>query len=145
MQDRVRDGNRRASLKRQAPREHLVKDDAEGEEVAAHVDGFSEELLGRHVGERPERGAFARQLGPRARRVPAFESLREAEVEDLHLSAGGQHDVPALDVAVKNPGPVRLGERIRNLDTGRERLRSGERTFRERCVERSAVNELHDE
>ena len=62
MQDFVKNGPRSVTLKRENARGHFVKYAAKGEEVAARVQFFSENLLGRHVQNRAQRGAGAGEM-----------------------------------------------------------------------------------
>ncbi len=107
MDDLVRD--RREVVRREGllPREELVEDDAEGEEVAPPVDRVAGHLLGRHVVGRPE------EL-PRRREVRLL-GLRDPEVCDLDLALGGDDDVRGLHVAVDDPAAVRVVERLGDL------------------------------
>jgi len=50
------------AFKRENARGHFVKYAAKGEEVAARVQFFSENLLGRHVQNRAQRGAGAGEM-----------------------------------------------------------------------------------
>ena len=38
----------------------------------------------------------------------------DAEVHHLHVAVGGEHDVGRLDVAVDDPGPVAVGQRVQH-------------------------------
>jgi hypothetical protein len=58
----VKDDRAGGSAERVVGRGHLVKDDAERKQVAARIEGFAARLLGRHVGDRAERGAGAGEL-----------------------------------------------------------------------------------
>jgi hypothetical protein len=59
VEDGVEDGRRGAPRKDRAPRGHLVKHQAEAEQIAARIHLVSQRLLGRHVGHRPQRRARA--------------------------------------------------------------------------------------
>ena len=48
-----------------------------------------------------------------SRAAPA--QTRQPEIHDLHLAAGVDHDVLGLDVAVDDPAPVGLVQRVRDL------------------------------
>ena len=97
------------------------------EDVDARVGLAALELLGRHVLERAEHDPALGQrlaglhLGRRtgcARdrpRAGGRERLGEAEVEELDARLR-QHDVAGLEVAVDDPLPVRLVERVGDLD-----------------------------
>ena len=99
----VGDGDRALAIERHAAREHLVEDDAQGVQVRASVDRLALRLLGRQVRGRAEDG---RGLGQRL----AARGAGDAEVHDLHVARGRDHDVAGLDVAVDDPALVREGE-----------------------------------
>jgi len=88
------------------------------------VDRLPLDLLGRHVGDRAEDLAlggdrFRRQLGQR-RAHALIGELGEAEVEDLDLSLGVDHDVRGLQVAMDDAflvgGGHRFGQRYGDLE-----------------------------
>ncbi len=88
-QDRRDEGQRRLALEGAPAGEQLVQERAEGEDVAARVQGTALRLLGRHVGRCPEQEALrGHRLGGRGLGIPrrrlGLEQLGEAEVEDLH-------------------------------------------------------------
>ena len=75
------------SVERPFPRRHFEDDGAEGEDVAPRVDFPALELLGRHVGKRPqnlpvcgERRGLGRPVQDRRALGP---QLRQPEVEQL--------------------------------------------------------------
>ena len=103
------------------PREHLVEDRAEGEDVGAVVRALSANLLRRHVAERSQDDAWlgaGRNRGevgltPHTR---GLGELRQAEVEDLHPAVGGDEEILGLQIAVNDPLLVRGGEAVRDAD-----------------------------
>jgi hypothetical protein len=110
------------ALERSPPRQHLVHDAAQREDVRPRVGHVPAHLLGRHVAHRPEHGARVR--GPRERRRarvrPGARRRRallpgEAEVEDLHPPVVRQEQVLGLEVAVDDPLVVRGGKTPRHL------------------------------
>ena len=62
MQDGVEDYRRSFRRGRQRARGHFVEDRAEGEKIGAGVEFLGAGLLGRHVGDRAERGAGAGEM-----------------------------------------------------------------------------------
>jgi hypothetical protein len=88
-------------------RQHLVEDDPERKDVAPAVHGSAGHLLRGHVVRRAEELARRRQI--------RGGDLGDAEVRDLHLAVGGDHDVRRLDVAVDDPFPVGVVERLGDL------------------------------
>ena len=135
----------------------LVEDRAERELVAAVVDRAAARLLRRHVTHRPEHGAGGRlrrrRVGPggRAGVEPLLplaravgDELGEAEVEQLHEAVGRDHDVLGLEVAVHDPGGVRLREPVRHLGADVEDAAGCERVaLGHQLAQRLAVDELH--
>ena len=86
------------------------------------VHGFSLRLFGRHVGRRAEDEALLRDTDAQCgrlrqirRRVFFVESLREAEVEHLHLAGWRDLDIGGLQVAVNDAFLVRCFERFGDL------------------------------
>jgi hypothetical protein len=69
--------------------------------------------------------------------------LREAEVEHLHLTVVGQHDVGRFQVAMDDPFVVCRLERVDDLARDRQRFGHGKRAGQlEFSRERFAVDEL---
>src|SRR5262245_28938785 len=71
------DLDRAVTAKRSFTREHLEEEDAEGEEIRAHVDGLALRLLGRHVGRRAEDPTVVRE------RLVAFARGRRRDLTKL--------------------------------------------------------------
>ena len=70
--------------------------------------------------------------------------LRQAEVEELHPRLR-QHDVAGLQVPVHDPLPVRLVERVGDLDPVTQELLGRERPLAQAVRQRLALEVLHDE
>jgi hypothetical protein len=95
-------------------RDHFIEDGAEGKDVATGVHLFAFDLLGRHVGNSTNDGAFAglvgpwRFLGERGAGGSDFgEGFGEAEIEKL--GAGfREHDIAGLEVAVRDSAAMGL-------------------------------------
>ena len=116
LQDRRHRLDRRLPAERPLPAQHLVKHDAECEDVGPVVGRFPPHLLGAHVAHRAENRPLLRRSGALARaarrqlRLPRLRGrhlLRQTEVEHLHVSVGGHEDVLRLHVPVDDP--VRVG------------------------------------
>src|SRR6266516_2590290 len=69
-----------------------------------------------------EPGLFVRHA-----RTQALGDFGQTEIEHLHLPPRGDHQVGALDVAVDDAAPVRLLQRLGNLDADVDRFAEGER------------------
>ena len=107
---------------REPAREHLVAHDAQGVDVGAMIDvRVGRDLLRRHVGRGADRHA-ERGLGAGGGGVA--QRARDAEIGDERVSVGEQH-VVRLDVAMHDPGAVRLGERIGDFAKQPDGLRNG--------------------
>ena len=130
------------------PRQHLVEQRAEGEEVAARVHVAPPHLLGRHVGGGAKDAPGVR-VAPRRRVGSALEGrsrtqqLGEAEVDDLGVSRLGEHHVLRLQVAVNDAARVRLDQALGHLDREVERAGGLDRGARDRGGERPAAHQLH--
>ena len=139
---------RERRVRRPIPRQQLVKDDAEREDVGLGADDVTLRLLGGHVAERPEdRAGTGRVLHRHGGRVRFAEGhqLGHAEVEDLHLPRLGHHHVGRLDVPVHDPGGVRRLERARHLLAVAEDLVQRQPARTHAAVERFARQQLHDD
>ena len=146
VEDRVHDVDRGLPLERRPPREELVEDRPEGEDVAAGVGPLAARLLRRHVLGRADDETVGRQ---RRRALAAVGGdgldLREAEVEDPHAPLPVDHDVRGLDVAVEEPGVVDGGEPLGRLHDPAGRFRRGDRPGHQDVLERLPFDELLDE
>ena len=124
-------------LERLPPGRHLVEHAPEREDVAcarrprylraarAPCTGTSDDRsLGR------QRPAWWGPRSPRHRRRAGAGRTREAEVEELGARLG-EHDVAGLEIAVDEPLPVRLVERIGDLDRRTEASPRGEAALRQ--------------
>ena len=150
LHDRGDEGSLAGSGKGLFPRRHLVEHRAEGEDVGARVGFPAFELLGRHVLESPQDGAFLGQpllggeRGQAARRIRRGHRFGETEVEELDARPG-QHDVGGLQVAMHDAAPVRLVQCVRDLDADPKRLFERESALCETSREGVAFEKLHDE
>ncbi len=106
MQDLVHHHRRRAR-ERPHPGQHLVQQDAGGENVGAAIHPLAAKLLGRHVAGRADHIAH---LGQRGRL-----DLGHAEIGHLDLGGGRDEYVGRLDIAVHHPARMRVVERAQEL------------------------------
>jgi hypothetical protein len=125
-------------------RGELVKHDAQGEHVRGAVRRAAVGLLGRHVGggphQRAGRTVRTAGVGVGERRQAAG----QAEVEDLHVAVGTDHDVFGLDVAVDDPRGVGGGQRPGHLgNQPRYLLHRG--AAGDQRLEGRSLDEFHDE
>ncbi len=108
----------------------LEEDDAESKQVRTRVNGLAADLLGRHVGRRPELGAGVGQVCER-RVVEAGET----EIENLDLPIGRSDDILRLEIAMDDAPLVGrrqgLGHLRRRLDDVRDRKRATPQLFAE--------------
>ena len=155
VQDRLEDDGVGVALERHLPGRHLVEHRAEREEVGPRVRELPPGLLRRHVvhgphhrpGSRERPGSdggdelrdFLSRFGSGRR---GFD-LREAEIEDLHLSAVVDHDVGGLQVPVRDPLRVGGLERVGDLDPVVEEQAHVERLPAHPLGEGGALDELH--
>jgi hypothetical protein len=140
-------GDRGLAPVRVLPRQHLLEDDTEGEDVAALVDGLAPCLLRCHERRRAEHHARPRlhcRGGGRIARRVGVERLGEPEVEDLELAAACHEEIRRLEVAMDDVLLVGGGESVRGLQRPfeRERRREGAVPL-DLLAERLAFEELH--
>src|SRR5205814_544887 len=81
-------------------------------------------------------GGLAREVGS--------ECLGETEVEDLHLTLGGQHDIGRLQIAMDDPFLVRRLERVDDLAGDREGIGEWDGARNQSLRQRFAIDELED-
>ena len=105
--------------------EHPEGHAAERVEVGGLAAGAPGDALGRHVGGRAGQDAVGGEVG-----VVLADRLHETEVEHLDDvevdSEPAQEEVVRLDVAVQQPGRVRLGQRAARLSKDRDGTRCGQ-------------------
>ena len=95
------------------PRHHLVQNGSEAEDVAPVIDGFSAQLLRRHVGNRPNDSAV---LGDRRETVDGLTFCRGlklgySKVEDFDPAIMSDKQVFRLQIAVDDVPVVCGGPR----------------------------------
>ena len=137
----------RAAGERALSREHLVEDGPERKLVGAEIDRPAARLLGRHVADGPEHDSRPRGLAHRFRSgeagVAGLDELGQAEVENLHEAVLRDHEVLGLQIAVDDPGGVRLREGVRDLRGDRENPFGRKRPSRDELTQSRSLDELH--
>ena len=101
----VENGVETFAVPRPAPGEHLPAHQPKAVDVGAGIEHATVDLLGRHVGRRPERDAVHRELRLAGHRP------RQAEVGEHGASFVLDEDVLRLDVAMNDAHRVRSRER----------------------------------
>ena len=142
--DSTRDRRRR--LERRQAAQHAIERRAQAVDVGARIERLGAHLLGRHVVRRADHRAAERDR----RRLLALAQLRQAEIQHLgvlgSVAARDGHEVLGLEVAVNDPGLVRLGERGADLDEQLGRARERQRPLaREHGAQVLALDVLHDQ
>src|SRR6266496_6738385 len=104
-------------------REHLAKDDAEREDVAAKVNSLAEQLLRRHVVDRSQKRSrlcfdaeerFVRAIGCE-RTLTTRNKFRQAEVQNLRVTVSANHEIFRFQVAVNDPRLMSFCKTFGNL------------------------------
>ena len=164
MENGAENRSRGVSFERQPARGHFVEQGAEAEEVGTRIEIVAARLLWRHVCDRADGRAGARQMrrvardGRRGRgtgNLPRLcrgtadtaHQLRQTKVQYFRLSAWGHEDVGGLDVAVHDAFRVRRTKRIDHLDgqldKGVEWKRLTPGSFSDQLLERPTLQQLH--
>ena len=123
--------------------QHLVEDDAVGEDVAGGRDTFAARLFRRHVAHRAEHETRLRRA--RQRRlalVAGAGDAGEAEVEHLHVAVVAHHHIVRLDVAVHDLRGVGDGERLGDLARDADGAVEGQPLPHD-LAQAAALHELH--
>ena len=128
----------RLALEGRLAGEHLVGHDRERVDVGASGHVQARDLLRRHVGRRAE--DLARRGHDRVGDVG------HAEVHELRLPVGLDHDVGGLDVPVHDAGPVREVHRIGHRgEQPQDGLGLDPALLADQLLQRPALDVLHDE
>ena len=96
--------------------QHFIEDTPEGKDVRARVYIFPLRLLGRHIEDGADGMAGQRERHFRGRAAGRTAQLSEAEVEQLHQAALGDHHVARLQVAMHDARFMRGGQCVGHLD-----------------------------
>ena len=139
-------GERRVGIglaeERNASGKALVEHEPERVEVGSAVESFAADLLRRQVLGGPHHHVVAREIVV----IATVQAFGDAEVGQQHPTAGCDHDVAGLDVAVDEARLVGVIER--RGDTGSDVARElGAQALLvvEHLAQRLAVDELHDD
>src|SRR5215813_13436822 len=135
-----------AAFERLAARDHFVKHNAEAENIGAVINALARGLLRRPVPYRPVRHPDLRH---RFVEVGAGlfgrEHFRQTEIEHFDLSLIADDDVIRFNVAVDDAARVRRGDRVRDLNSDRERAKDLQRLSGNDLLERAAFGVRHDD
>ena len=142
VQNRADERGLARSRERALAGDHLVQHRAEGEDVGAGIDVVALQLLGRHVGQRAENLPVEGERRGRRLLGDAAGHLGQAEVEQLGAGLG-EHHVARLQVAMHDPGAMREGQALGDLDRAGDRLGRRHRSLRQPRRQRLAVELLH--
>ena len=125
-------------------RDHLVQQFAKSKDVGAGIGLFSFQLLGGHVLEGSDDGAFAGELGLFHRHLGESSGqgrrtylLGQTEIHEFG-AIFREHDVGGLQITMRNTQFVRLGESVGNLCGVAQRLFQRQWTFEQPLSERLA-------
>ncbi len=136
------------SLERAAPREHLVEDGAECEDVRAVVGGLAAHLLRGHVARRAHDDALVGVHGSRGAvtsRGLRARQLGQPEIQDLHAPVAEHEEVRRLEIPMDQPVIVRRGEAARDLERDVDRLARRERPLVQTLAQGLALEKLGHE
>jgi len=93
-------GGEAVGFKRLLAAQHFVEDETERKNVGASVVGTLQEDFGGHVGGSASGGGHGLHALGGVIGIAVPGAAGDAEIENLHPIAGGEHDVFGLDVAV---------------------------------------------
>src|SRR6266404_2096671 len=122
--------------------EHLEEHHPQCVDVCPGIARFPQQLLGRHVGKRAQNHARLRY--PTGDFLTREEQC-DPEVEDLRITVGGERHVARLEVAVKEPMPVRIVERVGDCGAEPEHIVHWQRAGCETRLECPARDVFHDQ
>ena len=133
-------------------RQHLVDECTKREDVRSSIRVFPMQLFRRHVRQRAENRPFGSERPRRRHRFPGRSGsddrgrarFREAEVEQLCASPR-QHDVRRFEIPMDDAVPMRVIQRVGNLDGIAQDLFGRQRPAQQARRKRFALEILHDE
>jgi hypothetical protein len=120
-------GCRTLPLERPLAGGHLVKDDAQAEDVGPLIDRLALGLLRRHVGRGSDHPAFSGHVHISGGQLfILLQQLGQSEVEDLGPPFLVEHDVAGLQIAVQHAMLVRIAHRADQGNRDVQDLAQGE-------------------
>ena len=122
-------------------RQHLVEKHAQGVKVGLVADRrCSADLLGGHVGRRPQGSSRGRELGG------AVQVLGDPEIGQLELAVAGDHQVRWFEIPMHDAQLVGVMQGVAELDRQFDDLPPGKLpTLLENPLESDPLDELHGE
>ena len=102
----VGNGHGRIARERRLSSEQLEKQHASGVQIRTRINRLTLRLLGGEV-----LSSAHDRIGLRHGRLGIGDCASNAEVHDLDLTLGGQHDISGLDIAVHEASRMRVLER----------------------------------
>src|SRR4051812_29472835 len=129
-------------MKWPAPGYQLVQHRAKAEYVRTYINRLALSLLGRHVRCRAENHAVA---SVEALRYIRRNDFGQSEIDHPHRAVAHDNDVCRLEIAMQNPGRMRITHRIGDLYPIMERFSRLQTVMRNQTVEWFAGHVLHDE
>src|SRR6267378_7849378 len=156
VKNRIEHGRRRFPAKGKLSGGHLVKHDAEREEIGARIQILAESLFGGHVGNGAKRGARTGEVlvtcldcGQRSVDMGqcAFVNglLSEAEIKDFGVGSPGDENIGGLNVAVNDPFGVGSIQGIGDFDANGNHGVQFHGPARDDELEGRAVEKLHSD
>lgn len=104
-------------------------------------------MLGGHITHRPhdDAGLGADRRGGELRSLERLlgHQLGQAEIEDLHETVLGHHEVFRFEIPVNDSGGMGFGQTLGDLGGELEELAPGNRPLDEQVAQRSPFGELH--
>ena len=139
--DHLHQQHPQVAAERQLAAEHLEEHHPQRVHVRAPIGrvAFALGLFGRHVGRRSQDIAGHRQRGL------ARLALGQAEVHDVRLVAGVEHDVARLQIAVDDAVLVGVMERVGHSGTQLGRLVIGEFSAGQPVLKRQSLDQVGDD
>jgi hypothetical protein len=137
-------GGEAVALERLIAAEHFVEDEADGEKIGASVVGLLQKDFRGHVGGSAAAGGHGLHALGGFVGIAAPGAAGDAEVENLHPVAGGEHDVLGLDVAVDDAFFVSGLQAFATLRGDGEKFFGGN-GLREAMAQGLALDVLHHE
>ena len=135
-------GHGRIARERRLSSEELEKQHARGVQIRTSINRLTLRLLGGEV-----LSCAHDRVGLRHGRLRIGDRASNAEVHDLDLTLGGQHDISGLDIAVHEASRMRVLECRQDAGNNVDDLGDRERTriVGEEVLERTPIDVLHDD